>query len=121
MMSTPSPTWPWQEHQENAPNGGWAQPYGQPPPPHGTPPSQRTYDPATEAKLSQWVNAKRIKEAIIHPVTGEKMFLPGRMSAFVPANTIPTAGMLIARTPAQTIFWQWVNQSFNAVVNYTNR
>ena len=56
---------------------------------------------ATDAEL--W-NAKRIKDAIIHPVTGETMFLPGRMSAFVPANTIPTAGMLLAKTPAQTVF-----------------
>ena len=39
---------------------------------------------ATDAEL--W-EAKRIKDAIIHPVTNEKMFLPGRMSAFVPVNT----------------------------------
>ena len=38
--------------------------------------------------------AKRVKDAVIHPVTGEEMFLPGRMSAFVPVNTIPTAGMV---------------------------
>ena len=73
---------------------------------------------ATDAEL--W-NAKRIRDAIIHPVTGEKMFLPGRMSAFVPANTIPTAGMLLAKTPMQTVFWQWINQSVNVMCNYVNR
>jgi len=73
---------------------------------------------ASDAEL--W-NAKRIKDAIIHPVTGEEMFLPGRMSAFVPANTIPTAGMLLAKTPMQTIFWQWMNQSVNVMCNYVNR
>ena len=61
-------------------------------------------------------DAKRVKDAVIHPTTGEKMFLPGRMSAFVPVNTIPTVGMLVASTPAQTIFWQWINQSVNVMV-----
>ena len=73
---------------------------------------------ATDAEL--W-EAKRIHDAIIHPVTGEKMFLPGRMSAFVPLNTPVTVGMLMAKTPAQTIFWQTVNQSCNVLVNYVNR
>ena len=73
---------------------------------------------ATDAEL--W-HAQRVKDAIIHPVTGEKMFLPGRMSAFVPINTPVTVGMLLAKTPAQTIFWQWVNQSCNVMCNYVNR
>jgi len=70
--------------------------------------------------LELW-EAKRIKDAVIHPVTGEEMFLPGRMSAFVPANTVPTAGMLLARTPAATIFFQWLNQTVNTIANYVNR
>jgi len=33
--------------------------------------------------------------AIIHPTTGEKIFAPFRMSAFVPANVLIAAGLLI--------------------------
>ena len=65
--------------------------------------------------------ARQTKEAIVHPVTNEKMFLPGRMSAFVPVNTIPTAGMLMASTPATMLFWHWTNQTINVVCNYVNR
>jgi hypothetical protein len=65
--------------------------------------------------------ARQVKEATIHPVTNEKMFLPGRMCCFVPSNLPSTVGMLMAQTPSGMLFWHWFNQSVNVMVNYTNR
>ena len=66
--------------------------------------------------------ARKLKEAIIHPDTGEKILMPLRMSGFVPFGTISVIGMLIpGASTAQVIFWQWLNQSHNACVNYANR
>lgn len=67
--------------------------------------------------------ARKIVDATIHPATGDKMMIVGRMSAFVPVNLPVAAGMMMhgPTSVAATVFWQWMNQSYNVVNNYTNR
>ena len=66
--------------------------------------------------------AQKLKQAIFHPDTGEKVFAPFRMSGFVPFGWITVTGMLLPNPSWPTlIFWQWMNQSHNACVNYANR
>ncbi|XP_037531626.1 sideroflexin-5b isoform X1 [Nematolebias whitei] len=67
-------------------------------------------------------DAQKIKQAIIHPDTGEKIFMPFRMSGYVPFGTPIVIGLLLPnQTVMSTIIWQWLNQSHNACVNYANR
>jgi len=44
------------------------------------------------------------------------------MSWFVPANLPIVLGMLATKpTPFNIALWQWINQSYNAAWNYSNR
>jgi hypothetical protein len=45
-----------------------------------------------------------------------------RLSSFIPVNIPIAFGMVMtAPTPFNTILWQWVNQTYNAALNYGNR
>uniref|UniRef100_A0A7N6BIG5 Sidoreflexin n=1 Tax=Anabas testudineus TaxID=64144 RepID=A0A7N6BIG5_ANATE len=63
--------------------------------------------PPGVSDLQLW-EAQRIKQAIIHPDTGEKIFMPFRMSGYVPFGTPIVIGLLLPnQTVVSTIIWQY--------------
>lgn len=66
-------------------------------------------------------SAKYLVDSSIHPDTHDKVPLPFRMSSFVPTNALVTAGLLLPNpSTASIVLWQWVNQSVNVGINYSN-
>ena len=77
------------------------------------------YSPERAADL---LSKKRVLLTCLHPDTGEVIKFVTRVSAFVPTNIpIICAMMLSPPTTKSTIFWQWINQTYNAGFNYGNR
>eukprot|EP00549_Striatella_unipunctata_P011755 CAMPEP_0118686266 /NCGR_PEP_ID=MMETSP0800-20121206/7716_1 /TAXON_ID=210618 ORGANISM="Striatella unipunctata, Strain CCMP2910" /NCGR_SAMPLE_ID=MMETSP0800 /ASSEMBLY_ACC=CAM_ASM_000638 /LENGTH=406 /DNA_ID=CAMNT_0006583289 /DNA_START=35 /DNA_END=1255 /DNA_ORIENTATION=+ len=65
--------------------------------------------------------ARRIAESALHPDTGEEVPRPFRMSGFVPFNGPICVAMIASQSTVPLMFWSWINQSQNALVNYFNR
>ncbi|XP_026080708.1 sideroflexin-5-like [Carassius auratus] len=77
--------------------------------------------PLSVTNVQLW-EVQKIKQAIIHLDTGEKIPMPFRMSGFMPFGTPVVVGLFLPnQTFASTIFRQGLNQSHNACVNYCNR
>ena len=76
----------------------------------------------SEGEIKYLRKQKRICDASIHPDTGLPVPWVMRMSAFVPTNVPIIFGMLLSTpTPLNTAMWQWINQTYNAGMNYGNR
>lgn len=60
-----------------------------------------------------------LRDASVNPSSGEVLPRIVRLAAFAPVNIPICAGLLLtAPTVANSVFWQWVNQTYNAAFNY---
>lgn len=74
---------------------------------------------ATDAEL--W-RARQVVGSSAHPETGAEINPLFRFTAFAPTNLVICMGLLRPNpTLASAAFWQWINQSYNAAVNWNNR
>ena len=74
-----------------------------------------------EVSKDKYRTALKVRNAIIHPDTGQPVLLPLRVSMIVPMNLVLDTGMLVAKSTSSTIFSQWLNQTYNALHYYANR
>ena len=65
--------------------------------------------------------ARALKESAVHPDTGLIIPRPFRMSGYVPYNGPVCVAMMVSTGTGAIAFWNWINQSQNALVNYCNR
>lgn len=80
------------------------------------------YDEWTQSQYDDrtlW-EAKRIADSALHPTTQEWVPRPFRMSGYLPANGPICVAMIASTATLPILFWSWMNQSQNAMINYFN-
>jgi len=75
---------------------------------------------STDENREMW-EKHRIVSSALHPDTGEIIPHPFRMSGFLPFNGPICVAMIASGSTPALLFWNWANQSQNALVNYFNR
>jgi len=75
----------------------------------------------TAEKKAELLNASDIVRSSIHPDTNKPLPWPMRISSAMPMNIPINMGFILAAPTIQnTVFWQVINQTYNAVLNYGN-
>lgn len=76
----------------------------------------------TQQEFDEFRAKKIVLASSMSPDTGEVIPWVSRTCSFVPTNIPIIAGMLISPPSAfYTIMWQWINQTYNAALNFGNR
>lgn len=75
---------------------------------------------AYQGKDRELWEASRLVQSALND-KGEFIPSPFRMSGYVPYNGPVCVAMLASQSTLTVLFWSWVNQSQNALVNYFNR
>lgn len=76
----------------------------------------------TQEEIETLVEQKKIVDSAVHPDTKEQIPFYFRMSGFMLMNTPILFGVLMTKqTPINIAFFQWLNQTYNAGLNYGNR
>lgn len=76
----------------------------------------------TQKEFDDFRTKRLVLASSMSPDTGEVIPWPTRTCSFVPTNIPIILGMLISPPSTfSTILWQWINQTYNAGLNFGNR
>ena len=75
-----------------------------------------------EERIKEIRSCQYILDSAVHPDTGEYIPRLFRLCAYAPMGIPILYGFLLSSpTTFNIVFWQWINQTFSAGVNYANR
>lgn len=76
----------------------------------------------TSKQIHVLKRARIVTASAMHPDTGKLISWPMRMSSFIYLQVPLTTGLTMAPpTTFNTFFWQWLNQTYYAGLNFGNR